>query len=222
LFISKTLLNRKERKERREKIFVFPAFFAVKNLTAGENGAKAGFGQDARDFLAFVALDFNVAFLHGAAAAAGFLHLFGELFFFRQADADKIFHHRHRLAAAMRGLAENVHAAAIFWAGGTLAGSFGSGSFRWRGRRQPIALQGGERRLIEGVAATIGNTFIAAHALTYLRGRGRASKILRIEAVRTEAGRASFRPALDVRDGLWGIAAAMPYRRRLAFFSAKG
>ena len=82
--------------------------------TTGKYGLKTSFFQDAGDFLAFVALDFNLAVLHGAADAAGFLHLFGELFFFGQADADKIFHDGHGLAAAMRGLPQDVHAAAIF------------------------------------------------------------------------------------------------------------
>lgn len=77
-------------------------------------GLETSFGQNTRNFTAFVALDFNPPLLHGAAATAGFLHLPCELFFFRQTDADKIFRHRHRLASTAHRLAENVHAPAVF------------------------------------------------------------------------------------------------------------
>ena len=69
-------------------------------LTAGENGTKACFAQDARDLGAFVPLNLDLAILHRATRAAGLLHRLGQLLLFRQTDADKILHHRHRIAAA--------------------------------------------------------------------------------------------------------------------------
>lgn len=86
--------------------------------TSREHRPKTGIGENAGDFGTLIPLDFDAPVLHRATAAARFLHLFGELFFFRQADADKIFHDGHGLSAAMRGLANDVNAAAIFWARG--------------------------------------------------------------------------------------------------------
>lgn len=45
---------------------------------AGENRAESCFGQDSGDGFALVALNFNVAVLHGASAAACGAHFFGE------------------------------------------------------------------------------------------------------------------------------------------------
>src|ERR1017187_6914983 len=82
-------------------------------LTSREYWSKVRLGQDARDFRAFVALNLDPAVLDRAAGAAGALHRPGQLLLFRQTDADKVFHHRHRLAAAPGLLPDDVHAPAI-------------------------------------------------------------------------------------------------------------
>ena len=108
---------------------------------------KVRLGQDARDFLTFVTLYLNLAVLHCAAGAAGALHCFGQLFFLRQADADKVFDHRYRLAATPGLHPENVHPPAI------LLRRFDRRRLtrihRWifRTRRKSFAGQGGEGSL---------------------------------------------------------------------------
>lgn len=74
--------------------------------------AEARLGEDACDVIAFVALNLDLAVFHRATDAAGLLHLIGELFLLGQSNADEALHHRHHLAVAMGGRAENVHAAA--------------------------------------------------------------------------------------------------------------
>src|ERR1035441_1168311 len=71
-----------------------------KKLAARKHRMKIRFGQDARDLGAFVALNLNLSVLHRAAGAACAPHRLGQLLFFRQPDANKVFHHGHRLAAA--------------------------------------------------------------------------------------------------------------------------
>jgi hypothetical protein len=144
-------------------------------LTSGKYWAEAGFGENARDFIAFVALNFNASFFHGTAAAAGFLHLFGEFFFFREADADEIFYHGNGFATAMGGLAEDIDAAAVFGASGALAGGFVSGSFRWCGG-QSFAAEASEWVLAKRFTAINRNALIAAHASIYLGGGESALK----------------------------------------------
>jgi hypothetical protein len=133
--------------------------------TSGEHGLKSGFNEDAGDFLAFITLNFNLAVFHGAANATGFLHLFGEHFFFGQADADKIFHDGDGFAAAVRGLPENIHAAAILWAGGTLGRRFVSGRLRlvFRSCGQPFTAQVREGILTKTLTAIGWHAFFAAH-----------------------------------------------------------
>ena len=96
--------------------------FRAMSLTTGEDGAEAGLLEDAGDFSAFVALDFNAAVFDGATDAAGFLHLFGELFFFRKTDAHEVGDDGNGFAAAAGRVADDVHATAVF-------GSFGRGNF---------------------------------------------------------------------------------------------
>jgi len=112
-------------------------------LTAREHRTEIGLGQNAGDFLTFVSLDLDLAVLDRATSAAGALHGLGEFFFFGQADADKVFHHRHGLAAASSGLADDVHAAAILFGFGRFRGNEGLAYSGWRlfwqGRGQAIA-----------------------------------------------------------------------------------
>ncbi len=77
-------------------------------------------GQDASDLGALVALDLDPAILDGATGAAGFLHLFGELLFLGQADADEIADDGHGFAAAPGGLAEDVDPTPVLFGGGTI------------------------------------------------------------------------------------------------------
>ena len=79
----------------------------------GEHRLETGFREDALHLFPFVALDFNAAILDRTANAAGFLHFFGEFLFLRQPDADEIFCHGDSLAAAMGGLADDVHPASV-------------------------------------------------------------------------------------------------------------
>jgi hypothetical protein len=137
-------------------------------LTSGKNGSKTGLSENAGDFGALIALNFNASVLDCATAAAGFLHLFGELFFFGQANADKVFNNRHRLATAMRRLPEDVDATAIFWARGTCARGFMSGSLV-RSRGQSCTAQTGERFLAKTFVGAAGIVVFAAHATIYLR-----------------------------------------------------
>lgn len=118
-------------------------------LAASEDRTEAGLFEDFGDFGAFVALDFDAAVFDGAACAAGFLHLFGELFFFGEADADKVGDDGDGFAAAASGVANDVDAAAVF-------GGFGSLAFGAAGRdlggagREAFGVEGGEGVLAEG------------------------------------------------------------------------
>ncbi len=74
---------------------------------------KTGLGQDAGHFRSLVTLDLDPPLLHRAASATGLLHRSSESLFLGQADADKASDDRHRLSAAVRGLAYDVHPAAV-------------------------------------------------------------------------------------------------------------
>src|SRR5690606_161679 len=80
--------------------------------TAREHGRETSLGQNPRHFRSLVALDFDLPVFHSAADAARFLHLFGEHFFFRKTDADKIFHDGDGFPAAMSSRAKNIHTTA--------------------------------------------------------------------------------------------------------------
>src|SRR5687768_9488298 len=95
---------RRHLEERSEEI----AFRGAGYSTASEDGAEAGLLEDASDFGAFVALDFNAAVFDGATDAAGFLHLLGELFFFRKTDANEVGDDGNGFAAAAGGVADDV------------------------------------------------------------------------------------------------------------------
>ena len=86
---------------------------SVQHLPASEHRLEARLDQDALHFFALVALDFDAALFHRPADAAGFLHLSGEFLFLWQANPREIAHDRYGLAAAMRGLADDVHASSI-------------------------------------------------------------------------------------------------------------
>ena len=58
-------------------------------LTTGENRTKVCFTQNASNLGALVPLNLNLAVLDRATGAAGLLHGFGQLLFFRQTDADE-------------------------------------------------------------------------------------------------------------------------------------
>ena len=96
-------------------------FTRTEASAAGEDGAEAGFGEDASDLVALIALDFDAAVFDCAAGAAGFLHLPGELLFFGQADAHEVRDDGDSLAAAPGGLADDIDAAAVFGGGGSVA-----------------------------------------------------------------------------------------------------
>ena len=83
--------------------------------------AKTGAGQDARDGFTLVTLNLDPAFLHRATDATGFLHLFGEVLFLCLPKPDKTRDDRHGLAAAVRGLTNDIDPPAVFlWKAGKL------------------------------------------------------------------------------------------------------
>ena len=108
------------------------------NSTAGEDRLKAGLGQDAGHFLAFVALDLDPALLHGASRAARLLHLLCQLLLLGQTDADEIRHDGHRLSTAPGGLTDDIHPAA------GLAGRLGPRTGISRTGREAFAVETGE------------------------------------------------------------------------------
>jgi len=61
---------------------------------------KVCFGQDAGYFLPLVPLNLNLPILNGAAGTTSALHQFSQLFFFGQANPNKVFDQRDRLAAS--------------------------------------------------------------------------------------------------------------------------
>jgi len=85
----------------------------VQHLPASEHRLEARLDQDALHFFTFVALDFDAALFHRSTDAAGFLHLSGEFLFLWQANPREIAHNRYGLAAAMSGLADDIHASSI-------------------------------------------------------------------------------------------------------------
>src|SRR5579859_2062115 len=153
-------------------------------LAAREHGSKVCLGQDACDFRAFVALNLDLAVLHRSAGAAGALHRFGQLLLFRQSDADKAFHHRHRLAAASGRLSDDVHAPAVLrcrfgcigWGEaadepappGIVAPGPARGDARPTGifgcGREPGGGQGGKGVVAQTLSTIGGNAFVSAHA----------------------------------------------------------
>ena len=91
----------------------FVSLNPVRHLPAGEHWLEARLDQDALHLFALVALDFDTALFHSPADAAGFLHLSSEILFLWQTNPREIAHDRYGLAAAMRGLADDVHASSI-------------------------------------------------------------------------------------------------------------
>src|SRR6266481_8497712 len=83
-------------------------------LSPREYRSKVGLAEDSRDLLPLISLNLDLAVLHRATRAASLLHRLGQLLLFRQTDADKALHHRHRLAAAPGRLPDNVHSATVF------------------------------------------------------------------------------------------------------------
>ena len=77
--------------------------------SACKHGTKASFGQDAGNGLSLVPLNFDATLLHRSSCSAGFLHRFGETFFFSLANADEICHDRHCFPAAVRGVANDIY-----------------------------------------------------------------------------------------------------------------
>lgn len=90
-------------------------WLCVLTSSSGEDGAEAGFGQDAGDGFAVVALNFNPAILDRSSDAAGFSHGLGELLFLCLGNAGKALNNDHRFSAAMRRLPHNIHPAPILW-----------------------------------------------------------------------------------------------------------
>ena len=88
-------------------------------LTAGEDGSESGLGKDFGDLGAFVSLNFDLTVLYCATRAAGLLHRFGQLLLFWLANTNKVFNHRHRLAATPCLLPYDIDPATI------LTGRFG-------------------------------------------------------------------------------------------------
>jgi hypothetical protein len=126
---------------------------------------KTGFGQDAGDLGALISLNLDSAFLDRAARAASFLHRLRELLLLRQADANEPRHDRHRLAAAMRRLSQNVDSAAVLLRCGNRRCRLAAclvGLIGWC-CRQSLAAQSGERIVPKALAAIDGNAFLATH-----------------------------------------------------------
>lgn len=119
---------------------------------ACEDRSKTGFGQDASDLCAFVPLNFDSSLFDRPSGAASFLHLFGQLFLFRQADANEVCHHCHGLAAPAIFLANDVHTAAAFSRGRRRIFT----RMGLRPRRQSRAV----KRLERIVPATVGFLFV--------------------------------------------------------------
>lgn len=86
-------------------------------LPAGENRQKTGLLEDARGRVALVALDFDPALFHGAAAAAGRLDGLCQRALFVVADAEKAADDGDRFAAAMRSLPDKIDAPTMWTCG---------------------------------------------------------------------------------------------------------
>jgi hypothetical protein len=108
----------------------------VGSLPAGEHRLETGLRENALHLLALVALDLDAAVFHRAADAAGLLHFFRELLFLRESDSDEISGHRDAFAAAVRGLADDVHPAAVGVFLAALGGFRGKGGSGIRSGRQ--------------------------------------------------------------------------------------
>ena len=63
-----------------------------------EDRSESGFPQYVRNFVSLLSLNFDIASLDGASAAACFLHFFGQCFFFRGSNAFKIGNNGNRLS----------------------------------------------------------------------------------------------------------------------------
>ena len=121
---------------------------------------KVGLGQDAGRFFPFISLNLDLAIFHRAPSAASALHRLGQLFFFGQTDADKVFNHRHRLAAPAGFDPENIHPAAMF--PGRLCRRAGDRWVVWCWR-QAFAGQAGKGSLNETRFAVSWNAFGICH-----------------------------------------------------------
>ena len=128
-------------------------------LAAGENGTESGLRQNFGDLRTFVSLNFNLAVLYCATRAAGLLYRFGQLLLFRLANANEVFNHGHRLAAAPGLLPDDINPATI------LPGWFG---FRSRPRigprRQTFAGQSVKGIMAKTLPVIGGNVFGTTHA----------------------------------------------------------
>ena len=124
---------------------MYAAGKAPSPLPACEHRMEVRLSQDAGDFLALVALNLDLAVLHRAAGATDALHDFGQLFLFRQTDADKVFHYRHRLATATGLDPKDVHSPTMLlrWFGWQR----GNRLRYFRRRRQIVAGQCGKGSL---------------------------------------------------------------------------
>ena len=128
-------------------------------LAAGEDGAESGLGQNFGDLRAFVSLNFNLAILYCATRAAGLLHRFDQVLLFRLANANEVFNHGHRLAAAPGLLPDDINPAT------SLPGrfGFGSGPCIWPGR-QTFAGQSVKRIMAKTLPVIGGCVFGTTHA----------------------------------------------------------
>lgn len=97
----------------------------------GEHGPETGVGQDPGDGLPLVPLDFDAALFDGAAAAAGLLHLAGELLLFGQTDPHEVRNDRYGLPAASGLLTNDIDAAAAPLPWGWLHRRTGRSRRRW-------------------------------------------------------------------------------------------
>jgi len=78
-------------------------------LSTRKDRSEIRLGKDASNFLAFISLNFDPAFLYRAARATGLLHRTGQPFLLRQTDANKSPDDCNGLAAASRLLPYDVH-----------------------------------------------------------------------------------------------------------------
>lgn len=86
----------------------------ITQLPTGEDGLEPSADQNACDFLSFIALNFNSSFFDRTASAAGFLHLAGEFFFFRQTDPNEISYDSDSFTSPAGSVANDIDAAAVF------------------------------------------------------------------------------------------------------------
>ena len=134
-------------------------------LSAGKHRPKTGVGQNAGDFHTLVTLNLDLSSLHRASGSTCLLDFCGESLFLSQTHAEKPTDDRHGLAAAVRGLAFDIHSPTVFlWHSGSGAGSIGTGPCRWN-RRQSCALQCRKRTVPYERLITRGHSFFLAHTV---------------------------------------------------------